>query len=134
VVFDRVVENMEKDLVQVALWLGSQKTSTITQEVQFEVEMTLQELIEAMKRTQEQQAQNPEASECKGGGCQGKLLASSSELKLLRSHQLRVNRVTRLLGRAEARGELNPQVTERLRSLSDFQEEILEMAREMTKR
>jgi hypothetical protein len=29
---------------------------------------------------------------------------------------------------------LNPQVTERLRSLSDFQEEILEMAREMTKR
>lgn len=68
VVFDRVVENMEKDLVQVALWLGTQKTSTITQEVQYEVEMTLQDLIEAMKRTQEQQAQNPEAGEAKGGG------------------------------------------------------------------
>ncbi|MFT5495771.1 MAG: hypothetical protein ACI9TH_001164 [Kiritimatiellia bacterium] len=68
VVFDRVVENMEKDLVQVALWLGDQKTTTITQEVQYEVEMTLQELIEAMKRSQEQQAKNPDANECKGGG------------------------------------------------------------------
>jgi hypothetical protein len=29
---------------------------------------------------------------------------------------------------------LDPQVTERLHSLSDFQEEILEIAREMTKR
>ncbi|MFT5495770.1 MAG: hypothetical protein ACI9TH_001163 [Kiritimatiellia bacterium] len=42
--------------------------------------------------------------------------------------------MTKLLSRAEAQGQLNPQITERLQSLSGFQDEILEMAREMSTR
>ena len=41
--------------------------------------------------------------------------------------------MTKLIAKAEATGELNPQLVQRLSGLTDFQAEIMEMAREMSK-
>jgi hypothetical protein len=134
VVVARVVANMQKDLVLVTTWLGEQNTGPIAQEMQYEIELTLKELIDAMKQNQQSEQPPPPSDKPPGEGeCKPKLVPTSAELKLLRSHQMRVNRMTKLVAKAEATGALDPQMLERLSGLTDFQAEILEMAQEMTR-
>jgi len=133
IVVARVVANMERDLVMVSTWLEEQTTGPVTQEMQYEIELTLKELIDAMKQNQASQPSDEQKPSEDCPDCEPKLVPTSAELKLLRSHQLRVNRMTKLIAKAEATGELNPQLVQRLSGLTDFQAEIMEMAREMSK-
>lgn len=134
IVVARVVANMEKDLVLVSTWLEEQQTGSLAQELQYEIELTLKELIEAMKQNQQSPPppEEGEPGECKD--CKPKLVPTSAELKLLRSHQLRVNRVTKMISAAEDRGEIDAKVSQRLMGLTDFQGEIMDMTLEMTQR
>jgi len=92
VVFPSIVEGLRDDLTSVGDMLEAQKTGDYTQYLQGEVETTLKELIEALKK---QQKQGGGGGGGGGGNCEPPLLPNSAELKLLRAAQLRVNRRTK---------------------------------------
>ncbi|MCZ6688944.1 MAG: hypothetical protein O7H41_05015 [Planctomycetota bacterium] len=91
VVFPEVVKGMKQDLFNVAGLLASTRTDELTQAIQKEIEETLEELIEAVRKKQEH------AGNCEGGGCcsgDAPLLPASAEVKMIRSLQIRVNKRT----------------------------------------
>lgn len=127
VVFADVVEQVRDDLQSVAKLLDARQTDTYTTTLQKEIEITLEELIEAL---QEAQKQKKEGSGGSGGGGGGEepLLPGSAELKLLRSAQLRINRRTAAIDTARSGGaELNEVMKVELQGLAGRQAEIGEM-------
>ena len=93
VVFPEMVQVTREDLGRVAQMLESEQTGPLTQLVQREIEASLQELLDALKRTRQQNQAGGEGGG--GGGGNQPLLRKSAELKMLRAAQLRVNRLTR---------------------------------------
>ena len=53
VVFPEIIQGMKKDLVGIGGWLASTKTDAFVQSVQKDVEKTLEDLIEAVRKRQE---------------------------------------------------------------------------------
>ena len=103
VVFPSIVEGLRDDLTSVANMLEGQKTGDYTQYLQSEVETTLKELIEALKKQQKQGGGGGGG----GGNCEPPLLPNSAELKLLRAAQLRVNRRTKAFDANRSEGTLD---------------------------
>jgi hypothetical protein len=125
-VFADVVEQVRDDLQSVAKLLDAKQTDTYTTTLQKEIEITLEELIEALQEAQKQK----EGSGGGGGGGGGEepLLPGSAELKLLRSAQLRINRRTVAIDTARSEGtELNETMKLELQGLAGRQAEIGEM-------
>lgn len=131
VVFPRVVTGLKEDLEVVSKLLTDQRTDDYTQGLQAEAELTLQELIDALRKNLKKK---------KGGGgggacdCEPPLLPGSAELKLLRSMQKRVYRRTTSFDKLSLDGELDEMMRKEVETLSELQEEVAEMALELAEK
>ena len=130
VVFPRVVSSLREDLESVGALLDDQRTGDYTQALQQEIELTLQELIDALQRNLKKK---------KGGGsgqcdCEPPLLPGSAELKLLRSMQLRVNRRTVHFDKTRPHGALDDVLRKEISQITSLQEEVAEMALELAEK
>ncbi|MEM6472363.1 MAG: hypothetical protein AAF802_22565 [Planctomycetota bacterium] len=130
VVFPRVVKNVQEDLVLVADLLASQRTDAYTQGLQQGVEVTLQELIDALQRNLKKK---------KGGGggscdCEPPLLPGSAELKLLRSMQVRVNRRTQAFDKLGGAEKIDEVLEKEVANITALQEEVAEMTLELAEK
>ena len=133
VVFPRIVEDLKTDLQQCADGLKKQRTDSLTQLVQSEVETTLEELINALQRAQKEKQENDEGGGSSGGGGGGNqpLLPPSAELKALRSAQMRVNRRTKQVDQLREVITTDPQIRAEIQNLFGRQAKIVEMTDEM---
>ena len=133
VVFPRIVEDLKTDLQQCADGLKKQRTDSLTQLVQSEVETTLEELISALQRAQKEKQENDEGGGSSGGGGGGNqpLLPPSAELKALRSAQMRVNRRTKQVDQLREVITKDPQIRAEIQNLFGRQAKIVEMTDEM---
>ena len=127
VVFADVVEQVRDDLQSVARLLDARQTDSYTTTLQKEIEITLEELIEALQEAQQQKKEGAQGGGGGGGG-EEPLLPGSAELKLLRSAQLRINRRTVAIDTARSEGtELTDVMKQELQGLAGRQAEIGEM-------
>jgi hypothetical protein len=134
VVFPDVVEQLRDDLVTVGgLMSDSLRTDNYTQAMQKEIEITLEELIEALQKAQKQKEGGGGGGG--GGGGNEPLLPGSAELKLLRAAQLRVNRRTTALEASRpAEGEFDSVMKEEVQKVSQRQADIGEMTLKILER
>ncbi|MEC7861977.1 MAG: hypothetical protein VYC70_05010 [Verrucomicrobiota bacterium] len=139
VVVRNVVEGMKNDLIALADRVDANETGSFVQRSQKEVEMTLKELIDAVKiaqQMQEQQQQPQQEHQPQEQQPQEQqLLPPSAELKLLRLTQLRINRRTidfdgEIRGSEKLEGVLMRQV----RDVTLLQKKVTESARELAAR
>ncbi|MEC8691816.1 MAG: hypothetical protein VX016_09685, partial [Verrucomicrobiota bacterium] len=144
VVVRNVVEGMQNDLLAIADMVDGNETGVFVQRSQKEVELTLQELIDAVKiaqkmeeqkQDQQQDQQNQQQNQQNQQNQQQSLLPPSAELKLLRLTQLRINRRTvdfeMQLNNEEVKNDvLKRQVNE----VTILQKKVTESARELAAR
>ncbi|MEM9479279.1 MAG: hypothetical protein AAGA58_06405 [Verrucomicrobiota bacterium] len=134
VVFRDIVRNLGESLGEVADLLDQQISGEITQKSQDEIELTLEELIDALAeaRNNPQAGKQQQQAEGQPGEMQQRMLPPSAELKLLKLSQLRVNR--RTLDLHAAIGDV-PRIENTLQGqlddLSVFQRRLGVMAREI---
>jgi hypothetical protein len=115
----------------VADLLAGQNTGVYTQQVQKEIEKTLEELIEALQRAQQQGGGG-------GGGGGGQqqnppLVPNSAELKLLKAAQLRVNRRTQSFDENRP-AVLEPALKREIDNIAKRQQGVADMTQEMIER
>lgn len=95
IVVPQIIEQVRDDALDVSRRLGEADTGSDVRQVQENIVATLQELLEAVKEMQKKNE-----SESNGGGQAGEsdktppLMPGSAELKLLKSLQVRVNKIT----------------------------------------
>jgi hypothetical protein len=127
VVFPDVVGQVRDDLASVATLIDAKRTDAYTQSQQKEIELTLEELIEALQQAQKQK-EGSGGGGGGGGGSEPPLLPGSAELKLLRAAQLRINRRTAAFDTARTPlGELDDLMKQEFANLSQRQAEIGDM-------
>ena len=144
VVVRNVVEGMKNDLIALADRVDANETGSFVQRSQKEVEMTLKELIDAVKIAQQMQEQQQEQQEQQQQQQQQEqqqeqqeqqLLPPSAELKLLRLTQLRINRRTiDFDGEMKGSEKLNDVLRRQVRGATLLQKKITESARELAAR
>ncbi|MEX2175211.1 MAG: hypothetical protein WD872_12685 [Pirellulaceae bacterium] len=133
VVFPDVVEQVRDDLLSVKKLLDTSRTDAYTQTLQKEIEITLEELIEALQQAQQQKEST--GSGGGGGGGMEPLLPNSAELKLLRSAQLRINRRTLAIDAARPKdAELDETLRAEAQTITGRQAEIAEMTIQILER
>jgi len=136
-VFPLVVVGLRDDLTAVADLLRALKTGQYSQDLQIEIERTLEDLIEALEKALEQQEQQ-------GGQQQGQqqsgeqqnppLVPDSAELKLLKAAQMRVNRRTTSFDTNRPKGQLEPALNKEVKNIAQRQAEVAQMTQEMIDR
>ena len=137
VVFPRVVEGLRDDFTSAQMLLKDHSTNQYTQEIQKQIEQTLHELIDALKKAQEQ-AKNDQSGESEDGSepPPQPLVPDSAELKLLRAAQLRVNTRTIVFDqvRPPAGAPLDAVKANEIRRLADLQRSVQNMTEEMAQK
>lgn len=128
VVFPRIVQGLQEDLLRSAELLEAQRTDGLTQHVQKEIETTIEELLEALKRTRQNRQGGGGGG---GGGGNQPLLPPSAELKILKAAQLRVNRQTQKFDELRASLELDPLMRTEVQGIATRQREIIQMTEEL---
>ena len=140
VVVRNVVEGMKNDLIALADRVDANETGSFVQRSQKEVEMTLKELIDAVKiaqqmQEQQQQQQEQQQEQQQQEQQEQQLLPPSAELKLLRLTQLRINRRTiDFDGEMKGSEKLNDVLRRQVRGATLLQKKITESARELAAR
>ncbi len=125
IVFPEMVQVILDDLERVAQMLESEQTGLITQMVQREIELSLEELMEALKKSRQDSAGSGGGGG--GGGGNQPLLRKSAELKMLRSAQLRVNRLTQQFDLIRGSDTLEQGLLGELDNIRVRQADIVEM-------
>ena len=135
VVFPRIVERLRDDLYAVSERLKAEQTDGYTQDLQIEIERTLQDLIEALQRAQEVSDQPPPPGEPPPPGQPPKdpLVPESAELKLIKNAQLRVNRLTTSFDKNRP-AELKPNDAKAVKDIARRQEDVHQMAEDIVER
>jgi hypothetical protein len=137
VVFPRVVERIRDDLSRVSGMLEEERTGGYTHVMQKEIETTLEELIEALQKAQEQK-QGGGGGGGGGGGNpnenQEPLLPNSAELKMLKSMQLRVNRLTEAFDTTRGDKPVDDSLRKDVANIAIMQREVAEMTLEIVER
>jgi len=135
IVFPYVVEQITKDMQTVSQRLKLLRTGMLTQTIEQEIVDALEQLLDSVKKMQEENEQQGDQSGQKKGKKDDSLLPLSGELKLLKSMQLRVNTRTTAIDKArEAGDESQDSLLLQLKSTSDRQLETEGIAREMQER
>ncbi len=124
IVFPEMVQDVREDLGRVAQLLEADETGALTQMVQHQIEDTLGELLDALKRSREQRESQGGGG---GGGGNQPLLRKSAELKMLRAAQLRVNRRTIQFDMIRGNDKLESFMKQEVQAIADRQAEITEM-------
>ena len=108
--------------------MEAQRTDDYTQHLQREIEMTLEELIDALRRLQRQGGGGGGG----GGGGEPPLLPTSAELKLLRAAQMRVNRRTGQYQEMIEAEEVDPEeLLPKLHRLAEREQRIKQITRDI---
>ena len=125
VVFPEVVLDLQSDLDSVADLLQQQRTGQYTQLVQREIESTIEDLIDALKKAQKE----GDGGGGGGGGGGGKqpLLKKSAELKVLRIRQKRLNRRTAKIDSLRKNSDIGDELGKEIDNAAAAQRKILEM-------
>ncbi|UCF32535.1 MAG: hypothetical protein JSV78_09380, partial [Phycisphaerales bacterium] len=133
IVFPHIVEQLSEDMGVVADRLAEVLVGPLTQSIEEEVLETLEELIQATQRMQQENEQ--QGGPMQDGSELAPLLPTSAELKLLRASQERVNSRTEVIDETRNSGE-EPEATiaRSLEAAARRQLECAEIAREMRDR
>ncbi|MHB1156417.1 MAG: hypothetical protein ACYC26_06200 [Phycisphaerales bacterium] len=130
VVLPEVVDQLHQDLRTAVKFLSGEETGAYAQGLEREIEKTLEELIDALRKAQEQQQQQGQQGQ-QGDQQQQQqpLVPESAELKLLKAAQVRINRRTELFdaSRPDVR-RLPAELAEEVRRLARRQEDVRQMA------
>jgi uncharacterized membrane protein YgcG len=126
VVFPEIVGQLRDDMASVGQMLAGQKTDPYVQSQQREIEISLEELIEALKKAQSQKESSGGGGGGGGGGEQP-LLPSSAELKLLRFSQLRINRRTEAFDKNRPGEDLGDDLRGEMQNISKRQQDVSDM-------
>ena len=130
IAFPRVVEQLSEDMTASAERLAAAQVGAVTQVIQQEIVGTLEQLLEAVKRMQQENEQGKQGGSSQSG--EPPLLPESAELKLLRASQQRVNTRTQAIHTGLQSGDEPQQVAaDGLVKLSRRQTECMDIAREM---
>ena len=124
IVFPEMVQDVREDLERTAQLLEVSETGALTQMIQGQIEDTLEELLEALKRRRQQSQSQGGGG---GGGGNQPLLRKSAELKMLRAAQIRVNRRTKQFDLIRAGDKLEKIMRDEVRSIARRQAQIAEM-------
>ncbi len=131
IAFPRVIEQLMEDMVTSADRLAAMQVGAITQTIQTEIVDTLEQLLDAVHRMQEENENSQGQQSGQSGGAQP-LLPPSAELKLLRSSQLRINNRTGVIADSFQKGaEARDSTASALAKLAARQAECADIAREM---
>lgn len=134
IAFPRVMEQLSDDMGTVSDRLADYLVGILTQTIEREIVETLEQLLEAVQRMQQENEQ-PGMSEGNMSDGPTALLPPSAELKLLRSSQLRVNTRTTVIETSRAEGtEPAKTLDDALRKVAGRQNECAEIARDMRDR
>jgi len=134
IVFPRIVAQMQEDVQLVTERLKTRNTGRITQTIEAEIVTTLEDLIEAIEQLRKQLAGGG-SSGGGSGGCDAPLLPDSAELKLLRSLQQRVHRITKAFWKDNSRADArNDDQQKQLGRIADRQNDVADMSRKMHER
>jgi hypothetical protein len=134
VVFPRVVGHVAADMATVADRLAAYQVGELTQLLEREIVETLEQLVGAVQRMQQENEQSAGGMQMGGDG-NDPLLPASAELKLLRSSQQRVNDWTIVIEGARAAGtETEEGLDEALAGAAARQAECAAAARDMRDR
>ncbi len=136
IAFPRVVEQLSDDMLTVAERLSVSKVGAITQAIENEIINTLEQLLDAVQKMQqenEQQQQQGQKQQKNDG--EPPLLPKSAELKLLRASQHRINTRTLTIEESVSEGEESKESgAGGLKKLATRQVECLEIAQKMRDR
>ena len=109
--------------------LGKADVAAVTQTIEQDIIATLKEMVEALKKAQ-QDMQNKKQQQGGGGGQQNNqnLIDILAELKMIRSMQIRVNNRTTTYGR-QYTGEqaAAPEIQHELENLAERQKKIFDV-------
>jgi hypothetical protein len=131
IVFPRVVGHLSEDMALVAERLASLYVGAVTQEIEREIVETLQQMLEAIQRMQQENEQRG-GMPIPGSDGPSPLLPTSAELKLLRASQHRVNARTIVIEESRReKTESDDALTRVFRALAARQAECASMAREL---
>ncbi|MBI1825051.1 MAG: hypothetical protein HY287_11485 [Planctomycetes bacterium] len=133
VAFPRVVNQLAEDMDSVAERLKGFDTGAITQTIEQEIVDTLTQLLDAVKKMQQENSEQAKSGGSQGGGDKNQpLLPPSAELKLLKASQVRINtRTTTIAGSLESGSEQKPNAEKGLKVLATRQQECMDIARQM---
>ena len=131
IVFPEVVQDLRADLESASSLLQSERTDQYTQLVQKEVEITIQDLLDALKEAKEEKKGGGGGG---GGGGKQPLLKKSAELKILRMRQRRLNRRTKKLEIMREQPAMAEAVDKEITDAAKMQKKILDMTDNILKK
>ena len=134
IVFQSVVGGLNSQIRDAVDLMKSQRTGDLTQSAHAEIESTLKELLEALESARENNDPNdqpPNQNNNRQNNRKQRLVSKLAELKLLRLHQLRINRRTVSLGDAVEESGATQVVRAQFGRLAEQQDRLEEMAWEM---
>lgn len=130
VVFPEVVADLQLELVNASELLTDEKTGAYMQLVQKEIEATIEDLVDALKKAKDYEKKDGGGGGDGGGGEQPDqpLLKKSAELKVLRMQQLRLNRRTKNIEKLKGQpGVDDAVVSKEIQSAAQLQQKLVEM-------
>lgn len=134
VVFPEAVEQARDDMQQVVELLARARVGQITQTIELDIIAALEEMIEALKKAQEdiQSGQQPGGQQPPGQPQDSPLVDLLAEVKMIRAMQMRVNkrteRFSQMLPGEQAE---NPDLIYQLQKLAEQQERIYRVTRQL---
>ena len=131
VVFPEVVADLQLELTNASDLLTDEKTGSYTQLVQKEIEATIEDLVDALKKAKDDAKKDGGGGGGGGGGGEQPdqpLLKKSAELKVLRMQQLRLNRRTQNIEKLKGQPDVDDTVvTKEIESAAQLQQKLVEM-------
>lgn len=130
IILPQLIRQVRDDAREVADRLALSDAGDAALAMQADLEAVLRDIIEAIERKQEEMENQGEGGEGNQGN--SPLLPGSAELKLLRSCQIRVNKMTERLKSDRANPDAPAdEIRDRLNRLSERQAEVADMAKQM---
>ncbi len=132
VALPEALSQARQDMQQVVERLSEDKVNKVTQALQEEIITALQEMIESLKRAQKKLQDKKRAPSAGGQPGQAALVDLLSELKMIRTLQVRVNsRTQRYAKLVEGEQATHAELLEALTRLAERQQRIYEITRDL---
>jgi hypothetical protein len=130
VAFPEAVSDLRDDMEQVVVRLAQAKVDTLTQSLENDIVVALEEMIAAFHAAQKQQA--PQKGAQSGGETEAPLVDDLSEIKMIRSMQMWVNqRTKRYTEMAKSDSSESADLIAALRRLADREQRIHRVTRDI---
>ena len=129
-----VLEELVYDFEEVSSLLESGEVNEFTVQLQRNIEESLAELIEVIKREIEERESNGGGGGGGGGGGDNPLLPPSAELKMIRIMQAQVNHLTRRFDSGREDVDLTPAQEQAVEHISERQSRVGEFTRRLHER